>query len=80
MVTAKFTLTFPDGAIATAQIKAESADAEYEVAYSGAVERLPERFDTADVRVLRAWAKGVARETGAAVNEQIEGEYDRFAE
>jgi hypothetical protein len=42
--------------------------------YSGAVDRLPEKFDTADVRVLRAWAKCVVKETGAAVNEQIEGE------
>jgi hypothetical protein len=80
MLTAKFTLTFPDGAIATAQIEAESADAEYNVVYSGAVDRLPEKFDTADVRVLSAWAKNVVKETGAAVNEQIEGEYDRFAE
>ncbi len=80
MVTAKFTLTFPDGAIAAALIEAESADAEYNVVYSGVVERLSEKFDTADVRVLRAWAKSIAKETGAAVNEQIEGEYDRFAE
>jgi hypothetical protein len=80
MLTAMFTLTFPDGAIATAQIEAESADAEYNVVYSGTVDRLPEKFDTADVRVLRVWAKNVVKETGAAVNEQIEGEYDRFAE
>ena len=80
MLTAKFTLTFPDGAIATAEIEAESADAEYNVVYSGAVDRLPEKFDTADVRVLHAWAKHVMKQTGAAVNEQIEGEYDRFAE
>ena len=51
MIIATFTLTFPDGAIAKAQLEAESADAEYNVVYSRAVDRLPERFETVDVRV-----------------------------
>ena len=80
MITATFTFTFPRGATASAELKAESADREYEVVYSGAVELLPRRHEQADVALLRAWANNVVEETGAAVNEQIEGEYDRFAE
>jgi hypothetical protein len=80
MLTAKFTINFPGGATAIAELQAESADAEYEVVYSGAVDLLPRRHERADVGLLRAWANNVVKETGAAVNEQIEGEYDRFAE
>jgi hypothetical protein len=80
MVTAKFTLTFPDGQTVVAEIQAETPDREEPVKYTGAVERLPEKFETADERVLRAWAAGMARETGATVTENVEGQYDSWAE
>ncbi len=80
MITFTCQLKFSDGATVVGKIDAESANADYVVDYSGAVERLPRRYDTADVPQLRALFRVLADETGAEFTEQSEGEYDRWAQ
>ena len=80
MLTITCQLTFADGATAAGSIIAESADADYPVEYTGAVARLPRRYDAADASQLRALFRALAQETGAQFSETSEGEYDRWAQ
>ena len=81
MVTLLGQLTFPDGATASAQIKAATPDADYRIIWAGcAVNRLPERFSEASVAFLRNWLPAVAAEMGAHCELKEEGDFERWAE
>jgi hypothetical protein len=79
MVHATLTLTLSDRQTVTASITAETPDREQVVSYSGAVDRLPRKYDTADLPVLRAWASNLAKEINATVTEDVTGTYDYWA-
>ena len=73
-------LTFPDGATVTGQISVRSAEALYQVNYSGAVKRLPRRYTKADAGLLKTLFRNVAHETGAEVDINQSGGFEQWAE
>lgn len=62
----------------TGQISAHSMYDDCLVSYSGAVERLPFTYETADSVLLRAFFQTVARELGARFREETIGEWPRL--
>src|SRR5689334_17843131 len=68
-------LLFPDGETVTAQICARSRYDDCQVAYAGAVGRLPFSVERADSVVLPAYFKSFARELRARFQEERTGEW-----
>lgn len=79
MFTLTCKLTFPDGKIVTGKVSAESPHDDNAVIYTGAVDRLPDRYETAFPSFLAVVFKNAARETGATFSERSSGNYDCFA-
>jgi hypothetical protein len=73
-------LTFPDGATVIGQLSGRSAEALYPVSYSGAVKRLPRRYPKADAGLLKTLFRNVAQETGAEIDINQSGTFERWAE
>ena len=78
-VTQICTLRFRDGLSVSAQLSASSPYEDCPVAYSGAVERLPARFEFASAVLLNALFRSFARELRVSFAEEILGSWDRFA-
>ena len=70
------TLLFSDGAVVTGEITAGSRYDECAIVYSGALERLPFLFETADFVFLRALFREYAQQLSAAYQEQLTGVWD----
>ena len=83
MLTLTCELQFPDGAIVTAVVTAESYESNYPAALSGAVDRLPEALRAGKVKQQAiSWEldfKALARETGADCTVTHHGRYDWWA-
>jgi hypothetical protein len=77
-VTQICTLRFRDGQIAVGRIEATSRYQECMVVYSGAVERLPIRYATADSVLLRVLFQSFARELRARFQEELLGDWEPF--
>jgi len=73
-------LFFRDGQIASGQIQAGSRYQEAPVLYSGAIERLPVRYETADSVLLRVMFRSFARELRARFEEELIGTWEPFIE
>ncbi|MHC1762798.1 MAG: hypothetical protein AB9869_00620 [Verrucomicrobiia bacterium] len=71
---------FADGETASASVSVHSPEAEAAVSYSGASDRLPDRFPTADAAFLHAWADQVAAKVCARLTITEAGQYDFWAE
>jgi hypothetical protein len=69
------TLCFKDGTKVSGEITTRSRYEETPVIYSGAVDRLPYSFATADSVLLRALFQSLSRELKAQFREQIIGEW-----
>jgi hypothetical protein len=79
MLTATFTLTWPDGRRVTARIEAVSAEAEYPVQYEGATERIVDPPTRSDVPFLGFVMRQTAERTGGQFDQEFVGQYDRQA-
>jgi hypothetical protein len=80
MFTVTCLFTFPDGATASAAVTVPSPHSDARVKYTGAADRLPDRFEMCYSTVLPVWARRVARQTGATVTVSENGKYDWHAE
>ena len=80
VVTQICTLRFRDGASVAAQLTASSPYEDCSVKYSGAVDRLPVRFEFASSVLLNALFRSFARELRVSFEEEILGSWDRFAD
>lgn len=80
MLRATYTLKLIDGRTVGATMETRSPQERAPVRYSGAVEALEDRLELARVSAVKAMFLNAAKELGAEFNEQIEGEYERFAE
>ena len=79
MFHATITLNWLNGDSAKAELRAESAEQNYPVIYSGAVARLGVVPRESDFAFLRFVLNQVAQDTGAVYSEQLDGQYDRQA-
>lgn len=82
MLTLTCELQFPDGAMVTAIVKAESYESNYPAILSGAVDRLPEHLRNGRMQAI-SWEIGfeaVATDTGATFTKTTHGRYDWWAE
>ena len=80
MFTVKVTLSFRDGATATAKITARCPQSDYPITYAGASDRFgwrPEKGSASDLQML---CKQVARATGADLQIELTGDYETWAE
>lgn len=73
-------LQFPDGASVTARLQAASPEGENPVTYHGALERLPEQPKESDTAYLEFLFKSFAKQFGARLQIEKQGQYDRWAE
>jgi hypothetical protein len=69
------TLLFSDGQSVTAEIVAASRFDDCLVSLTGACDRLPFQFDTADFVLLRAYFESFSRELRAQFREEMIGEW-----
>lgn len=76
MLTATFTITWPDGHRATARIEAVSAEAEYPVQYEGATDRIMDPPARSDVPFLGFAMRQTAERTGGRFSQDFVGAYD----
>ena len=79
MLHARFTIRWPDGQHVTAELAAESAEAEYPVTYSGTISRLIDPPAQADVPFLTFVMRKSAEQTGGTFAEEISGTFDRWS-
>lgn len=79
MLHAHFSITWPDGQCATAQIEAESAEANYPVQYTGAFSRLVDPPVKSDVAFLAFVMRETAEKSGGKFSENYTGQFDRYA-
>lgn len=75
MVKCECKLTWADGAEVIASIETEAASERGAVVYTGAVERLPERWERTTGPGLMALFRDLARETGAELSVRQMGEW-----
>ena len=71
LVTQLCSLVFNDGQCVTAEINSPARFADCRVSFTGAVDRLPFQFDTADSVLLRAYFQSFARQLRASFSEQL---------
>jgi hypothetical protein len=77
MLQATFTITWPDGKRAVAEIEAESPEQNYPVDYAGTFTRLLTPPKRSDVALLAAAMRRSADQTGGRYSEHYAGRYDR---
>ena len=80
MFTQACVLTLKDGITIQAKVIAASPHDEQRVAYSGAADRLPRRFEKCSPPLLVALFKNIAAEIGARLTVRSSGVYDCWAE
>jgi hypothetical protein len=80
MRTLSCNLKWSDGVILTVTAESESAETEVPVKYSGALDRMPSRYEKADLGFLEWWLKTMATKTGAEIDLKTDGEFTRWAE
>jgi len=79
MLQATFTITWPDGKRAIAEIEAESPEQNYPVQYAGTFTRLLRPPKQSDVALLAAAMRQSAEQTGGTYSEHYTGQYARWA-
>lgn len=80
MKTATCTLKFRDGAAVTGTVTAAAPESENPITYTGAVDRLPHRYETGGPTDLEFLFRKFADELNAEVQVDESGEYERWAE
>ena len=80
MFTVTCNFRFTDGAEASAKVTVGSPEVREKIEYSGAVSRLPNRFEATHATTLKLWAQQIADQVGAELSITEEGEYDTWAE
>lgn len=80
MLTKTCTLTFADGATVNATVTTDAPEATRPILFTGAVDRLTEKFDEGDPAFLEVWFQNQAEELQAEFSQVTDGEYERWAE
>lgn len=79
MCKATFTVNWPDGQSAIAEIEAISPETDYPVRYSGAANRLIDPPGETDLAFLAFVMRQSAAQTGGRYAQRFVGQYDRWA-
>jgi hypothetical protein len=69
-------LTLKDGDTIVARASSPAPDAEVPILYTGAIQRLGNLCQTANLPFLDFWIRERARNLGAEIEIQLEGSYD----